>query len=437
MTTPKTDIKHLRQLALDLFQVGVDAANPTHGLKQAFEQAPLPALDKGRYLVIALGKAANAMAETCLAALPKDTAFDALVVTNYENARPIKDANTFSAGHPVPDENGIAAAQAIITMLEGANADDHVLVLISGGGSALVPAPLEGISLEDKITVNKLLLANGYTIHEMNLVRQTLSRLKGGGLCQLAKPAKVDSYILSDVVGDDLSTIASGPTSPPLGTANDALNLFEKKSLLAHLPATVRSALEAQAKEGALAKVATGHGLSNGTNHLIGSNRISLDAILNALPVGWRGLILNDLLEGDVEDVAPMLRDAVDEAPEGHKTAYIWGGETTVTLKGDGRGGRNQELAARFAMATEAKPLTGNWVFLSGGTDGRDGPTDSAGGLVDHDSITRMKTNGMNPTALLANNDSYRALKASEDHIDIGATGTNVADIQICLIDRN
>lgn len=432
MAAQQTDTPSLRKLALDLFQVGVDAANPARGLEQTFAKSPLPDLDEGRYLVIALGKAANAMAETCLKALPDDTPYEALVVTNYENAKAIEGATTFAAGHPVPDENGLAAGQAIIQMLDKTTEQDRVIVLISGGGSALVPAPIEGISLADKITVNKLLLANGYAIHEMNLIRQTLSQLKGGGLSQLAKPAKVESYILSDVVGDDLSTIASGPTNPPLGTVKDALALFEDKNLLDALPDAVRTALQAKADSDAEAT-----DLSNTDNLLIGSNRISLEAILEALPIGWRGLILDDLLEGDVEDVAPMLRDAVEEAPEGHKTAYIWGGETTVTLKGDGRGGRNQELAARFAVAEEAASLKGHWVFLSGGTDGRDGPTDSAGGLVDQQSLTRMRSEGADPAALLANNDSYKALKASGDHIDIGATGTNVADIQICLIDRS
>nr|WP_321443663.1 DUF4147 domain-containing protein [uncultured Cohaesibacter sp.] len=434
MAEQQTDIQALRDLALKLFQVGVEAANPAHGLARTFEKHPLLPLEKGRYLIIALGKAANAMAETCLKGLPDGTPSKALVVTNYENARPIEGATCFAAAHPVPDEHGLAAGQAIIALLEGATAEDQVIVLISGGGSALVPAPIDGVSLEDKIAVNKLLLANGYAIHEMNLVRQTLSQLKGGGLSQLAHPAKVQSYILSDVVGDDLSTIASGPTSPPLGTAKDSLALFADKGLLDALPAAVRAALEAKASQQEDSAPAD---LSNSTNSLIGSNAISLDAILQALPAGWRGIIVDDLLEGDVEEVAPMLRNAATEAPTGHKTAYIWGGETTVTLKGDGKGGRNQELAARFAMAAEAEPITGRWVFLSGGTDGRDGPTDSAGGLVDQDSLARMRQEGADPAALLANNDSYKALKASRDHIEIGATGTNVADIQICLIDRS
>ena len=424
MADEKAIIQSLRDQALELFKIGVDAANPKVGLEQAFKDNPLPTLSEGRYLVIALGKAANAMATTCLDALPKDTPFEALVVTNYENAQEIECATTFAAGHPVPDENGLKAGKAIIDLLATSTETDKVIVLISGGGSALVPAPLPAISLEDKIAVNKLLLANGYTIQDMNLIRQTLSQLKGGGLSQLAQPSAVQSYILSDVVGDDLSVIASGPTNPPLGTARDALALFEQKDLLDQLPGTVRKALEDKVSE-------RSKDLSNTSNLLIGSNRISLDAILEGAPLGWRCLILDDLLEGDVEDVAPRLHEEISNAPDGEKSIYIWGGETTVTLKGDGLGGRNQELALRIAALSDKDPIAGKWVFLSGGTDGRDGPTDSAGGLVDSETLNRIRERGADPATLLANNDSYKALNVAGDHIMIGATGTNVADIQI------
>ena len=429
MTQTDQDTAPLRDLALSLFQTGVDAANPQLGLEKALKADPLASLSSGRYLVIALGKAAGAMAKTCLAHLPQDTPHEALVITNYENAQKIEGATCFAAGHPVPDENGLRAATAIIERLATTTADDQVIILISGGGSALVPAPIDGVSLDDKIAVSKLLLANGYAIGEMNLVRQTLSKLKGGGLSQLAQPAKVKGYILSDVVGDDLSTIASGPTSPPLGSAKDALALFEQKELVDQLPVSARSALENMDTKTP--------DLGNTSNQLIGSNSISLDAILEALPLGWRGLIMDDLLEGDVEEVAPALFNAVREAPQGQKSAYIWGGETTVTLKGNGKGGRNQELALRFAALADKEPLSGKWTFLSGGTDGRDGPTNSAGGLVDAGTLQRIREQGADPAALIANNDSYKALQLTHDHIMIGATGTNVADIQICLVDKS
>ena len=430
MTNTGNKIEQLRDLASALFEAGVAAADPRLVLEKTFEETPLEPLREGRYLIIALGKAAGAMAQTCLKALPDDTPYKCIVITNYENDAPIEGATCFASGHPVPDENGQKAGKAIMDLLATTTENDRVLVLISGGGSALVPAPLPGLTLADKIAVNKILLANGYNIHEMNVVRQSLSLLKGGGLSQLAFPAPVNSYILSDVVGDDLSVIASGPTNPPLGGKKDALALFEAKGLTDKLPPAVRSALEAEDNENQ-------KDLSNTTNLLIGSNRLSLDAILDSLPMGWRGLILDDLLEGDVEEVAPLLLEAVRDAPQGQKSVYIWGGETTVTLKGDGKGGRNQELALRFAAANEANPLEGDWVFLSGGTDGRDGPTDSAGGLVDAETLHRIRQAGEKPEALLANNDSYKALEIAGDHLMIGATGTNVADIQICLVDKD
>nr|WP_319388062.1 DUF4147 domain-containing protein [uncultured Cohaesibacter sp.] len=430
MTGEESEIRQLRDLASALFEEGVAAADPRLALEKAFSENPLSPLQEGRYLVIALGKAAGAMAQTCLRALPNETPHECLVITNYENATEIEGARCFAAGHPVPDENGLAAGQAIIDMLATTTAQDRVIVLISGGGSALAPAPLPGLTLEDKAAVSRLLLANGYVIQEMNLVRQCLSQLKGGGISQLAAPASVDSFILSDVVGDDLSVIASGPTNPPLGSKKDALALFAAKGLVEQLPPPVRAVLESQ-------DAADATDFSNTTNRLIGSNRLSLDAVLEALPLGWQGTILDDLLEGDVEVVAPRLLDAARAAPDGQKTAYIWGGETTVTLKGDGKGGRNQELALRFAAASEEQPIDGHWVFLSGGTDGRDGPTDSAGGLVDAETLYRIRQSGARPRELLANNDSYKALDLSGDHLMIGATGTNVADIQICLVDKS
>ena len=195
-----------------------------------------PLCKKGAIWLLPLAKRQAPWREPCLKALPENTAFECLVITNYENDAPIEGATCFAAGHPVPDENGLKAGKAVMALLATTTPEDRVIVLISGGGSALVPAPLPGLSLEDKIAVNKLLLAHGYAIQEMNLVRQSLSRLKGGGLSQLAAPAPVQSYILSDVVGDDLSVIASGPTNPPLGSKKDAIALFESKGLVDQLP---------------------------------------------------------------------------------------------------------------------------------------------------------------------------------------------------------
>jgi hydroxypyruvate reductase len=261
--------------------------------------------------------------------------------------------------------------------------------------------------------VSKLLLAGGYSITEMNLVRQHLSRLKGGGF--LRTKATVDAYILSDVIGDDLRVIASGPTTEPIGTRAQAMALL--RPIWGDLPKSVQTHLMQPALE------IPSHPPAQ--NHLIGSNRLSLNAILQAAPQGAQ--IVNDALIGDVFDAAQLIAQAARNAPKGAQ-CLIFGGETTVTLRGTGRGGRNQELALRVAM--ELQGFDREWVFLSGGTDGRDGPTDAAGGIVDAGSLARMTT----PLAHLANNASYDALLSSDDLLMTGGTGTNVADVQIMLI---
>ena len=411
----------LRAEANRLFQVAVAAADPAGALRRAVHAHPVEVPPQGgSYIVVAIGKAAVPMAETALATLG-GAPIRAVVVTNYENARPIVGATVMAAGHPVPDENGARAGDAVAALLETTGKNDRVIALISGGGSALLPAPAPGLTLADKVVVNKLLLANGFEITEINLIRQQLSRLKGGGMLQLAAPAPVTSFILSDVIGDDLRAIASGPTVAPLGTRADAKRLFETRGLWSHLPASVRAHLEAPELPAASPPPAT--------NHLIGSNRVSLAAAASAC--GASATIVSDRLVGDVEAAAAEIIVAATTAPE-TPTCLIFGGETTVTLRGAGKGGRNQELSLRVAIAMP--DLGRDWAFLSGGTDGRDGPTDAAGGLVDARTAERIRKAGADPEALLANNDSNRALAIANDLLVIGATGTNVADVQILML---
>jgi len=410
----------LRAEALRLFQAAVAAADPAGALRRAFQTHPAPPPPQGgSYVVIAVGKAAVPMAETVLAVL-QGAPVRALVVTNYENARPVAGATVMAAGHPEPDENGAAAGEAVANLLLTAGERDRVIALISGGGSALLPAPAPGLTLADKVAVNRLLLASGFEITEINLIRQQLSRLKGGGMLRLAAPAPVTGYILSDVIGDDLRAIASGPTVAPLGSRADASRLLEGRRVWADLPLAVRAHLEAPDEARALVPQAT--------NHLIGSNRASLAAALVAYGAGAR--IVSDRLVGDVAAAAAEIVAAA-QAP-GTSTCLIFGGETTVTLRGTGRGGRNQELALRVAMAMPE--LGRDWAFLSGGTDGRDGPTEAAGGIVDAGTVGRIRAGGGDPVALLAGNDSNRALGPAGDLLVTGATGTNVADVQILLL---
>jgi len=322
-----------------------------------------------------------------------------------------------AAGHPVPDENGQAAGLAVIALLQTTTVDDVVLALISGGGSALLPAPIEGVSLADKAEVSRILLGAGVDITEMNMVRQQLSRLKGGGMARLASPAKLHGYILSDVIGDDLRVIASGPTVAPISSRSTVLELLTNLNVFDLMPASVQDALKVN--EPLMALV-------HAENVLVGSNGHSLRAMLAASD---DGVIVTDSLTGDVEDAAEFILQSALQSPS---RTLIFGGETTVTIRGDGKGGRNQELALRVAMLAEKADL-GEWLFLSGGTDGRDGPTDAAGGIVDRHTVQRIRDAGKNPEALLANNDSYAALQAAGDLLVTGATGTNVADVQVFL----
>ncbi|MEM7469983.1 MAG: DUF4147 domain-containing protein [Pseudomonadota bacterium] len=403
------DIQTLRAEALRLFKVAVDAADPARALKAQFSE-PLIA-PYGRLILIAVGKAAVPMMRAALDISSGDTT--ALVVTNYENAKTLDGATVMPAGHPVPDENGLKAANAVSALLSQARANDRVVALISGGGSALLPLPVPGVSLADKANTSEILLGAGFDIGQMNLVRQQLSQMKGGGMLRFAMPAKVEAYILSDVVGDDLRVIASGPTVAPIGTSAQARKLLEP--VWSDLPEAVQTHL---AKNQGTVSV------PDASNTLICSNRKSLDAMQAAHP---NAQIVDDMLEGNVANVAPRLAALARDAAPG--SVLLCGGETTVTLKGSGKGGRNQDLALRIALSE----IPGDWVFLSGGTDGRDGPTDAAGGLVDTGSQARMKAAGVNPADLLDNNDAYAALNASQDLVVTGGTGTNVADVQIFI----
>lgn len=386
-----------------IFDAGVAAADPYGATLRNLRDVPDPAL------IIAVGKAAMRMAE---AALERFAGVTCLVVTNYENAGNLAGATVMAAGHPVPDENGAAAGQAVLKALQSATGP--VLALISGGGSALLPAPVAGVSLADKAAVNEALLGAGLDIVKMNLVRQQLSQIKGGGMLRAAAPQQVTTLILSDVVGDELSAIASGPTVAPLGTPAQARDILKSAGIWDELPASVRNHLETAQPAG---------DLPNAQNVLIGSNAQSVDAMLAASP---NARVLEPV-EGDVADAAKRICDAAGAG------VTLWGGETTVVLRGAGRGGRNQELALRIALEAGARGWT-DWTCLQGGSDGRDGPTDAAGGLVDQGTLMRIAAAGGDVDALLANNDSYAALALAGDLLMTDATGTNVADLGVLIM---
>ncbi|ODM46591.1 MOFRL domain-containing protein [Ruegeria sp. PBVC088] len=415
----------LRHRAGRLFSVACAAADPTRALRAACRLNPPPKPAKGgKYIVVSIGKAAIAMAEEMLDQLAPHP-IRALAVTNRENFGALSGATVMVGGHPIPDEHGLEASRAVRTLLSRSSADDQVIALISGGGSALLPAPAGELSLADKAEVNRLMLKHGLDIHVMNLVRQQLSRLKGGGLLHFANPASVTAYILSDVIGDDLSIVASGPTVAPIGTREDARSLLEARGLWLRLPDVVRDHLGRRATEMAP--------LPPAQNFLIGSNRMSLDAVAAAAS-DLNPAIVCDRLIGDVADATEQIVHAARNVPHGQPACLIFGGETTVAVGGTGLGGRNQELALRVARAMP--DLDRDWAFLSGGTDGRDGPTEAAGGVVDAGTIGRIRARGGNPDELLANNDSNTALRLAGDLLITGGTGTNVADVQIFLLGR-
>lgn len=409
----------LRAEALRLFRVGLAAADPARAVTEALRARPLPPPGPGgRRLVIAIGKAAPAMAiaaRAALAATGEHVVTDAIVVTQDGNDRPVSGMRVIAAGHPVPDARGAAAAEAVIAALRGLGPRDQVLALISGGGSALLPAPVEGVSLDDKIAVTRLLLASGAEIGEINLVRQNLSRLKGGGLARLAAPATVTALILSDVVGDDLRAIASGPTVAPLGDRALARAILDLHGVWDRAPESVRRHLLLPADPSPVPAA---------DNRLVGSNTQSLAAMAAAGARVWPRP-----LTGDVEDAAHEILAAVQALPPG--TAMAFGGETTVRVTGRGQGGRNQELALRFALAAVDRRLAGPWAFLAAGTDGRDGPTDAAGGVSDDTTPARARGRGLDLEAALADNDSHAALRALGDLVATGPTGTNVADLAV------
>ena len=413
----------LQQDALALFDAAVARANPATALRQALQSTSAEPLGAGgQHYILAIGKAAVPMMREMLLHTPEPR--QALVITNPENLSEVPGAQVLAGSHPVPDQASADAGAAVIDFLSQTSAQDRVTVLVSGGGSALMVAPASGLILADKAQVGQALLASGLEINDMNLVRQQLSELKGGGLLRHAAPAPVQAYILSDVIGDDLRAIASGPTVSTLGNRAAARNILQQAGIWDGLPASVQAHLTTKP---------TVTQLPEAQNTLIGSNGHSLAAMMEkAATLGWQPQLVSEHLVGDVSEAAERILRAAKSAPRDCPVALIFGGETTVRLVGSGRGGRNQELALRMAQRG-ASELSGDWLFLSGGTDGRDGPTDVAGGIATPTTWADIAKAGEDPQALLANNDSYAALKAAEALLVCGGTGTNVADVQVFL----
>jgi glycerate 2-kinase len=336
-------------------------------------------------------------------------------------------------GHPVPDEAGVQGAQEIGNIAAKAGEDDLLICLISGGGSALLPFPAQPVTLAEKQDTTQLLLRSGANIHEINTVRKHISSIKGGQLAALAWPAQVLSLILSDVIGDDLDVIGSGPTAPDSSAFLDALAVLEKFGLTNLVPPPVSERIRA----GVAGEIPeTPKSLERVQNLIVGSNQLALDAAAGAARgLGYRPLILSSFIEGETRDVAKVHAAIAKEVlssgrPVKRPACVISGGETTVTIKGNGLGGRNQEFALAAAMDIAA--ISGV-LMLSGGTDGSDGPTNAAGALCDGTTIARAEKLGLNAADFLARNDSYHFFEPLGDLIKTGPTGTNVMDVRLAL----
>jgi glycerate 2-kinase len=415
-----------RDLLETLFHAAVARAQPALAIAAALPERP-----KGRTIVIGAGKAAAQMAEAFESAW--DGPLTGLVVTRYGYAVPCQHIEVVEAAHPVPDANGEAAARRLMAMMDGLTADDLVVALISGGGSALLAAPGPGMNLADEQGLNAALLASGAPIGAMNAIRKELSLIKGGRLAALAAPARAVTLVVSDVPGDDPALVASGPTVPSRSTRANARRLAGLYGI--KLPPTAAALLAGEANP---APTPDDPRFARNSVKVIASASLSLEAAATrARAQGLGAAILSDAVEGEAREVgkvhAAIAREiAARNRPFEKPIVLLSGGETTVTLRGSGRGGRNSEFLLAFAIAIDG--VTGI-VALAADTDGIDGTEDNAGAFADGTTATRLRAAGIDPLAALADNDAYGAFAALGDLFVTGPTGTNVNDFRAILVE--
>ena len=415
-----------RRLLRAMFRAAVRSADPARALA-----AHLPPPPRGRAVAVGAGKAAAAMARALEDAWPGDR-LEGLVIARYGHAAPTRRIRVVEAAHPVPDRAGLDAAREILRMVSGLGADDLALCLLSGGGSALLAVPAPGIALDDKRAVTAALLRSGAAISEMNCVRKHLSAIKGGRLAIAAWPARVETLAISDVPGDDPAVIASGPTVADPTTFADARAVLAKYAI--DPPPAIAAHLAAEADE------TPGPGdarLARGRVSIVAAPQAALEAAAGvAREAGYAPLILSDAMEGEARDVALVhaaiaRQIALRGQPAAPPCAILSGGETTVTVRGPGRGGRNAEFLLALAAALDGLP--GAWA-LAADTDGIDGSEDNAGAFVAPDSLQRAAAAGADARAALARNDSYGFFAALGDLEITGPTLTNVNDFRAVLV---
>ena len=439
--------RKLRRQAVAIFRAALAAADPAAAILRHVRvrdgvliagRSGYPLRGIRKVHVIGGGKAGAGMALAVeKLRLPKGMHGDSLVNVKDGNRAKLRWIQLNECGHPVPDQRGVGGAERIAEIAASAGRDDLVLCLVSGGASALLPLPAPPITLEEKQAATRLLLASGASIHEINTVRKHISFIKGGQLARMVYPARVLSLILSDVIGDNLDVIGSGLTAPDASTFADAKAVLEKYGILARVPASVRERLESGVRGEILETPKPGDpAFARTRNLIVGSNRLAVEAAAaHARKLGFNTMILSTMVEGETREIARMHAAIAREIarygrPLAPPACLISGGETTVTIRGDGLGGRNQEFA--LAAAMDLAGLDGA-VVLSGGTDGTDGPTPAAGAIADGQTLAR------DPGApkFLAANDSYHFFEKLNDLLITGPTNTNVADVRVVLIGRS
>jgi glycerate 2-kinase len=422
-----------RELLESLFRTAVAAAHPSRCLPPHLPEPPA----RGRLIVLGAGKGGGSLTEVAethyLARMPENR-LDGIAVTRHGYGRPTRRIPVVEAGHPVPDAAGLAGAERMLKIADAAGADDLVLVLLSGGASANLIAPASGISLEEKQATTRAILRSGANIADFNCVRKHLSRIKGGRLAQHAQPARVVTLAISDVPGDDPAVIGSGPTVPDPTTLADARAVASKYRL--DLPEAVRRALDDPKNE---SPKPGDPAFANTSFHILARPADALAAAdARAREAGYDCVVLGDRLQGEAREVAANhARIARDFAAQGRRIAILSGGELTVTLRGTGRGGPNQEYALALAIALGgAKGI----AAMAGDTDGTDGgrglPDDPAGAFLDDTTLARARALGLDPAAFLADNDSTGFFNGIGDLFTPGPTFTNVTDFRAILVDK-
>ncbi len=415
-----------RAFLTSLFHHAVDAATPAKVIGSYLPEKP-----KGRTIVIGAGKASAQMAAAFEEAWGEPVS--GLVVTRYGHGCPTRWIEVTEARHPVPDRAGQEAARRLMEMVQGLGADDLVVALISGGGSALLPAPGPGMTLADEEDVTSMLLASGMPISAMNRVRNELSAIKAGRLAALAAPARVATLVISDVPGDDPTLIASGPTVPRISSREEVRDLVRNHGL--HLPPSAANLLSTDLN---LPPDPEDPRFARNTVSVIASAALSIEAAAKfAESRGVSTRILSDSIEGEAREVARTLAAVAREVqsknrPFAKPVLLLSGGETTVTVKGQGRGGRNAEFLLAFALAIDGVPGVS---AVAGDTDGIDGSESNAGAFADGSSAQRMRKAGVDPAAALSRNDAYSAFDAVGDLLVTGPTGTNVNDFRAIFIE--